>query len=89
MLCYKCKLFDSKSGNWHCNVSRGCKSSMRQEFYYHHENNRTEWFILLIESSNCVGKREFQFAWNIERTERGLGREVRDDMSRNLSMGAK
>ena len=59
------------------------------DFYHQRENDRAGWFILLAESSNCVGKRYFQFARNIERTELSLGEEALHDMSRNLSTGAK
>ena len=54
------------------------------EFYLQQVNDRIEWFILLIESYNCIGKGAIQSAWNIERTERSLR-----DLSRNLSTEGK
>lgn len=56
--------------------------NMNTEFYPQHENNQIKWLILFVEHINCMGKQGFQYHGI-------LGADTFDDVSCNISAGAK
>ena len=58
---------------FHVDVKIQCDKSTK--FYLQHENDGIEWFILLIESSNCIGKQAFSPRGMLNEANEAMGKK--------------